>query len=427
MFRRYGMVEAVSTEEAVALAGALVACAGKAEAGYRVGVCSATGGGAGLVADLCEEAGLLIPTLDDATRAKLDAVMPSYGESSNPVDTTAQAIRRIGYAGLAGMVAASPEIDAIIAAVSGRTENTSDEQVAALAALDRDCRKPIIFWCYTPPTEDLRRTMERAGLPLLTDARAAVRVIDALARSRVLRERGPVAMPDGDVAPLPDRPVMTEHEAYPLLAPFGVTTSDHALVKSADVAAALYRQSGKPVALKIQSPDILHKSDVGGVALGLDSEAAVRDAYQAIIDQVGKAAPDATIDGILIQEMAPPGVEVILGVTMDPRFGPLIMVGLGGVFVEVMGDVAFAPAPLGPDDARDMLESLKGWPLLTGVRSAPPADVDALINLMIGLSHFAWLNRDTIKDIDLNPVLAHPKGQGVTVVDALIVQRDRRD
>ena len=425
VFRRYGIVEAVSTEEAVALAGALVACAGKTEAGYRVGVCSSTGGGAGLVADLCEEAGLLIPTLDDATRAKLDAVMPSYGVSTNPVDTTAQAIHRIGYARLAGTVAASPEIDAIIAAVSGRTENTSDEQAAALAALDRDFRKPIIFWCYTPPTDDLRRTMERAGLPLLTDARAAVRVIDALARSRVLRERGPVAVPDGDVVPLPDRPMLPEHEAYPLLSPYGVTTGDHALVKSADVAATLYRQSGKPVALKIQSPDIAHKSDIGGVALDLNSEAAVRDGYQAIMDRVGKAAPDAVIDGILIQEMAPPGVKIILGVTNDPRFGPLIMAGLGGVFVEVMGDVAFAPAPLEPDDARDMLEGLKGWPLLNGVRGTTPADVGALIDLMVGLSRFAWAHRHTIEEIDLNPVLVHPKGQGVTVIDALIIQRHR--
>ncbi len=422
VFRRYNIVEAVSTEEAVALAGALVACASKTAAGYRVGVCSSTGGGAGLVADLCEEAGLLIPTLDDATRAKLEAVMPSYGESSNPVDTTAQAIRRIGYAGLAGMVAASTEIDAIIAAVSGHTENTTDEQVATLAALDRNFAKPIIFWCYTPPTDDLRRTMERAGLPLLTDARAAVRVISALARSRVLRERKPVAMPDDEASLLPDRHILPEHEAYPLLAPFGVTTGDHALVKSADVAATLYRQSGKPVALTIQSQDILHKSDAGGVALDLNSEAAVRDAYQTIMERVGKVAPDATIDGILIQEMAPPGVEIILGVTVDPRFGPLIMIGLGGVFVEVMGDVAFAPAPLGPDDARDMLESLKGWPMLTGVRGAAPADVEALIDLMIGLSRFAWAHRDAIEEIDINPVMVHPAGQGVTVVDALIVQ-----
>jgi acetyltransferase len=261
--------------------------------------------------------------------------------------------------------------------------------------------------------------MERAGLPLLTDARAAVRVIVALARSRVLRERQTAPLPDDEVPPLPGRRILPEHEAYPLLAPFGVTTSSHALVKSADVAAALYRQSGKPVALKIQSPDIIHKSDAGGVVLGVDSETAVREAYEAIMEQV---PADARIDGILVQEMAPPGVEIILGVTMDPRFGALIMVGLGGVFVEVMGDVAFAPAPLGPPEARDMLERLKAWPLLTGVRGTAPADVDALVDVMIGLSRFAWAYRHAIEEIDLNPVLVHPQGQGVTVVDVLIVQ-----
>ena len=421
VFRRYGMVEAVSTGEAVALAGALVACTAKPDAGPRVGVCSSTGGGAGLVADLCEEAGLAIPTLDDATRARLDAVMPSYGVSANPVDTTAQAIRKIGYAGLAGTVAASPEVDAIIAAISGRTSDTSDEEIAALTALARDCPKPVVFWSYTTPTNDMRRTMARASLPLMTDARAAVRVIQALARSRVLHKREPVPLPDDDVPPLPQRHIMTEHLAFPLLAPFGVTTGDHALATSTDVAAALYRQSGKPVALKIQSPDITHKSDVGGVILGLDSEAAVREAYDEIIDRVDAAA----VDGVLVQAMAPPGVEVILVVTMDPRFGPQVMAGLGGVFVEVLGDIAFAPAPLGPGRRPRHARKPQGLARADRrPRRRAPETLTPSWDVMIGLSRFAWAYRHVIEEIDLNPVMVHPAGQGVTVVDALIVQRE---
>jgi acyl-CoA synthetase (NDP forming) len=266
--------------------------------------------------------------------------------------------------------------------------------------------------------------MERAGLPLVTDSRAAVRVIDALARTRVLRERDTVEAPaETDAPPLPPRTILTEHEAFPLLVSFGATVAAYGLATSADQAVARFRERGGPVALKIQSPDIAHKSDAGGVALDLDSEDAVGAAYDAIMERVGRAAPDAAIDGILVQDMAATGVEVILGVTMDPRFGPLVMAGLGGVFVEVLGDTAFAPAPLGPEEAHDLLMSLKGWPLLAGERGGAPGDVVALVELMIGLSRFAWVYRDVIEEIDLNPVIVHPKGRGVTVVDALIVQR----
>ena len=176
------------------------------------------------------------------------------------------------------------------------------------------------------------------------------------------------------------------------------------------------------MALKVQSPDITHKTEAGAVALGIAGDAAVREAYRKVLANAKAAHPDAAIEGVLIQRMAPPGVEIILGITRDPVFGPMLMVGLGGIHVEVLRDVAFSPVPIGPDDALALLGELKGAALLDGVRGAPPADRAALSELIAALSRFAADHAGQIDEIDLNPVIVHP-GQGLTVVDALIVKR----
>jgi acetyltransferase len=173
----------------------------------------------------------------------------------------------------------------------------------------------------------------------------------------------------------------------------------------------------------VQSPDILHKTEAGAVILGVAGDAAVRDGYQQVLASAQAARPDAAIQGVLVQAMAPPGREIILGITRDPTFGPMLMVGLGGIHVEVLRDVAFAPVPIGPDEALALLGELKGAALLDGVRGAPPADRTALAELMARLSRFAADHADLIEEIDLNPVIVRAQGQGLTVVDALIVKR----
>jgi len=173
----------------------------------------------------------------------------------------------------------------------------------------------------------------------------------------------------------------------------------------------------------VQSPDITHKTEAGAVALGITGDDALREAYRRVLANAKAAHPNAAVEGVLIQRMAPPGVEIILGVTRDPVFGPMLMVGLGGIHVEVLRDVAFSPVPLGPDDALVLIGELKGAALLDGVRGSPPADRAALVKLIAALSRFAADHTDKIDEIDLNPVIVHPKGQGLTVVDALIVKR----
>ena len=193
------------------------------------------------------------------------------------------------------------------------------------------------------------------------------------------------------------------------------------LVTDAAAAGEAVRALGGPAALKIQSPDITHKTEAEGVMLDVETPEMAEAAFAQIMQRARVYQPDAALRGVLVQPMAARGVEIILGASVDADFGPLVMVGMGGVFVEVYGDVAFAPAPLEPLHARSLIETLTGWPVLQGVRRAVPADVDALADLIVRLSHLVADHANAIAEIDLNPVIVHPKGEGVSVADALIV------
>ena len=177
----------------------------------------------------------------------------------------------------------------------------------------------------------------------------------------------------------------------------------------------------KPLVLKINSDEILHKTDAGGVKLNIHSADEAAAAYQEILSNVARTKPGAKTDGVLVQEMAPAGVEMIIGVTKDKQFGPMLLVGMGGVFVEVFKDAALYPAPLNHDEAIGMLKKLKSYKLLTGYRGAKPCDIDALADMMVKIGDYACAHCDELKELDLNPVFVYPEGEGVCAVDALIV------
>jgi acyl-CoA synthetase (NDP forming) len=180
------------------------------------------------------------------------------------------------------------------------------------------------------------------------------------------------------------------------------------------------------VAVKVQSADIPHKTDAGAVALNLAGAEVVRAAYYRVLAAAERYAPAAHIEGVLVQPMAPPGREVILGVTRDPTWGPLLMIGLGGILVEAMGDVALAPVPLDGVAARALIGRLKGTQVFGPYRGMPPADTEALADLMVRLSQFAADHADDVAAIDLNPVIVHAQGEGVSVVDALILRQNNQ-
>lgn len=214
------------------------------------------------------------------------------------------------------------------------------------------------------------------------------------------------------------RTVLTEIESKQVLAEAGIPVATAQLAKTADEAAQIAGKAGFPAVLKIVSPEITHKSDIGGVKVGLASADEVKKAFDEIVAAAKKAEPKARIDGVAVQKMAPAGTEVIVGMSKDPQFGPVLMFGLGGIFVEVLKDVAFRIVPLEPRDARQMVREIKGFPVLEGVRGQPPADLAALEGLILKLSEFVEAHPE-IEELDLNPVFAY--ADGVIAVDARIV------
>ncbi len=214
------------------------------------------------------------------------------------------------------------------------------------------------------------------------------------------------------------RTLLTEVEAKHLLAEAGIPVVEASLATSREEAVSQAGAFGYPIVLKVVSPQIAHKSDVGGVKLGLRSGDEVAAAFDAIMAAARRAAPDAAVDGVSVQRMAEPGIEVIMGMTMDPQFGPVLMFGLGGVLVEVLKDVAFRIVPIATRDARQMVREIQGFPVLQGYRGQEPADLDALEALLLKLSAFIEAHPE-VAELDLNPVFANSKG--AVAVDARIV------
>jgi acyl-CoA synthetase (NDP forming) len=221
-----------------------------------------------------------------------------------------------------------------------------------------------------------------------------------------------------DKAKAEGRTVLSEVESKQVLEEAGVKTARARLATTGEEAQAQAREMGFPVALKIISRDISHKSDVGGVKLDLKTPEEVAAAFDEMVASVKQAAPNAAIEGVSVQQMARPGVEVIVGISQDPQFGPVLMFGLGGIFVEVLKDVAFRIVPITPRDARQMVREIKGYPVLEGIRGQEPADVAALEQLLLRVSEFAEQHPE-VAELDLNPIFAYSKG--ALAVDARVV------
>jgi acyl-CoA synthetase (NDP forming) len=219
------------------------------------------------------------------------------------------------------------------------------------------------------------------------------------------------------------RDFLLEPEAKTVCMEYDIPVTAFRVAKTEEAALKFADEIGYPVVLKIVSPDILHKSDVGGVIINLRSTDEVKDAYRKIITNVKKHKADAEIVGIFVQEMAPKSTEVIIGATKDPQFGPALMFGLGGVFVEVLEDVTFRIAPITERDAREMITEVKAYPLLTGYRGQPPADIDTIISILLNTSKLV-MDHQEIKELDLNPIIVYEKG--AKTVDARIILEQGR-
>ncbi len=391
IFRHHGIIRGEDLDHMLDMAAAFAFC--KLPRGNRVAVITGSGGSAVWMSDILSAHGLALPVLEEDLQQRLMALLPSYASAQNPVDGTAQAIHEVGYAKLVEIVRESQRIDTILLIGSLANEATAKQRAEELAAVTGDTEQPILLSTYTTATEGAMAAFAEAGIPCYTSMPSCARAIRALVDYARFQQRRH-GLPGIDETPPQMReevgralaatgPVLTEVEAKALLARYGVGRPAEALVMSPDEAAAAAARIGGAIALKVQSPDITHKTEAGAVALGLTGDDAVRQGYRQVVANAERAHPEADIHGVLVQAMARPGHEMIVGITRDATFGPMLMVGLGGIHVEVLRDLVFSPVPIARGEALSLLDELRGSALLDGVRGAQPADRAALAELMV--------------------------------------------
>jgi acyl-CoA synthetase (NDP forming) len=435
MFRRHGIVRGYDEEEVVDIAAAFARY--PLPRGRRVAILTTSGGAGVWMADACESAGLVVPPLDEPTRERLLPFLPSYGSTANPIDLTAQtSLNPLGHGNakstLVGAIEAldgSDAIDAMILVANLSDGDVLGRERAGLMAMARRLAKPLFVFSHAEPARGSLELLWEAGLCCFGSSRRTARALAALAGyGEYLRARQPArnARP-ADLPALPPIPARTlsEHESKAFLRAGGIVLPEEDLARSAAEAVAIAGRIGAPVALKVQSPQIPHKTEVGGVLLGARDAAAVAAGYDALVAQARAAAPEADIDGVLVGPMLAPGIELMAGIVHDPDFGPMLVAGFGGTLVEVLQDSVLEPVPVDRETALAMIGRLRGRALLEGARGAAPADVEAFADLLAGLSRLAQAAGGAIGELDLNPVFVYPRGKGIAVVDALLVGRER--
>lgn len=422
VFRQYGVWRAKTTAEQIDVA---YACArGVYPKNDTLGIFTLSGGFGIQMADDAAANGLDVAPLPEDAQAKLKELLP-FSSPRNPVDATAQALTDMplmasfismmlkegNYGFFTGIFGSGPTSPSF----SGKLR---EAMVTASAGVS----DTIMSLTMTAPRE-IVRTYEEKGFLCYEDGSALMVALGALVHFRKSFDMAA----KGGSKPSPLAPVaigkeaLSESEAKKLLAPAGISfPPEHIVASSAELRKAA-EDVGFPLVLKIVSPDIAHKTEVGGVLVGLKSLEEAEKGYETLLKNVVEKAPDARIEGVLVAPMISGGVETIAGIVRDPVFGPVVMFGLGGVFVEVLKDVTFRAAPFDVEEAHRMIREIRGYAMLEGVRGAAPADVDALAEMLSALSRFAAANADAIESVDLNPVRVLEKGKGVAALDALIV------
>ncbi len=423
-FRQSGLIEVDDVEPIVDIA-KLVA-QGRRAKGRRIGALSISGGSGIVFADRCVREGLTLPPFSSQTVAALKKIIPAFGSSENPADVTAGIFNDMGLlTKTLEIVLQDDGIDQLtimLASIPGAPAERAAEAIAAAAA---KTDKPVhVAWSgRRAKSEAAYRILEAAKVPVIPTPVRLAQAAAILARFEQDRTRlGGRSAPAAAIRkahPLPPGAVtLSEAESKALLAAHGIAATREAVVAEGESFVAKLVKLKPPFAVKVLSRDIAHKSDVGGVKLGMRDMLAVEAAAKEVIVNARRAKPDAKIDGVLVSEMAS-GLEVLIGVINDPAFGPTVALGLGGVLTEVLRDVTYRIAPFGLDDARDMIGELKGARLFAGYRGQPATDTEALARMLVDVSAMAIALQDRLAEMDINPVFVGPKG--AIAADALVV------
>lgn len=391
--------------------------------GQRVVVASISGAMGAVTADLLSAQGLQLPNLSDATQRKLVEAVPGIAMVCNPVDMTGQLFSRARLAtDVLQIMLADDSADILLVYATGSLFERIAPELIEVAARSQ-CLVVVVATSGTPET---RRQLEAAGIPVFPDAARASEALGTLVRwaegaqrseqwstlrAAAAGQRGDAALPGARA---------DEHQVKQWLQGFGVPVGHAEVARDAQQAQALAQRLTGPIAMKVLSPDIAHKTEVGGVRLNLQADA-VGPAAREMLERVGAAAPQAELRGVLLQTMERGVCELIIGVTRDPVFGLTMTVGLGGVMTELFQDVTHRLLPVDEAIASEMLQELRAWRLMQGFRGQPLADVEAAVQAIAAVSRAAMACGPALQELEINPLLVKPQGQGAVALDALLI------
>ena len=423
--RQYGIVRARNEEQMLDILEVMLYAA--PPAGNRLGIVTQSGGAAVMMADRAEELGLVISRLTPGTEAALQKIIPGFGAYKNPVDVTGQfvanpAILRDSIK----VMLADPEIDVVIVWLQ-LMANHVDLLVDLFSEVRGQTTKPFVVCWVAAPEEAITR-LHQNGIAVLRGAEPAVDAVAAFVRySKTRREwlhqqEHAAAHRSGtvDVTTIGEmHAVVPTIKAFAMLSSMGIPMAEVGLATSEEGAVEIWRRYAGPVALKIESPDITHKTEAKGVQLNVNDEASIRNAYRSIMASAREYSPQAALTGVIVQRMSTGGLEIVIGVKRDPTFGMMVMVGIGGIFVEILHDVAWRQAPFTERIALQMLDELRMRAVFDGVRGAPPIDKQSIAQLLVRVSEFADGLSSRLVELDLNPVLMGKNGP--IAVDCVMV------
>lgn len=428
-FRQSGIIEVNDIGDLADCAKALLP--GRVPKGNRLAVVTISGGAGIAMADGAANGGLQLPALDPATVAALKQVLPSFSAVANPMDVTATLLNDASLLKVTlEKLADDPNVDMIGLALAAASGKLAVELAHEIVRVSEERGIPVLVaWNADPASaQDAYDILNAAGIPLYQSPVRCARGASALwgfaeARQRiatVLSEEPLVlSRPEVRKSLLGRRTDLTEFEAKKVLDAYGISVTREELAHNAEEAVRIASAMNMPAVMKIQSADIPHKTEAGGVRVGVEGSAAVAATFDEIMGNAKAYAPQAALDGVLVQEMISDAHELILGINNDPLFGPAVMVGFGGIFAEVLKDVSFRLAPITLSEAKSMLRELCSIAILDGARGRPKADLDAITDTLMRLSALAIDLRDVVQEFDINPLFVMKSGAGVRAGDAL--------
>lgn len=428
-FRQAGVIRSESMEHLFDLA--LAFAYQPLPQGDRIAIVTNAGGPGILATDALEHAGLQLARFRPETIAALMADLPGAASAANPVDVLGDALAD-RYEHALRLVLADPGVDGVLVIVTPQAMTQIEKTAHVVGRVARQMEKPVLG-CFMGESRIAAgiTILQHYGIPNYPFPERAAAALAAMVRYRQERERPSYPPAHFKVDTAAVRKVLDETraqgrvsigdaEARAILQAYNFPIPPSRLAATPDEAIAAAEEMGYPVVLKIASPDILHKTDVGGVRLNLRSPGDVRDAFDLIVYRASRYVPGARIWGCLVQKMVPPGREVLIGISRDPQFGPLVAFGLGGIYVEALKDVVFRVAPFGPEEAAEMIREIRSYPLLEGVRGEPPADHTALVDALCRVSQLVT-DFPEIAELDINPLIVYEEGRGAIALDMRLV------